>query len=64
MKKIEKKSFYKITEIKMKKVAKLFGSVIGSDTEFELFLGTQVGEHDTLLKTLGKITKTSKCVFL
>ena len=43
----------------MKKEAKVFGSVIGSETKCNISLETQLDEHNKILKKLGKIAKTS-----
>ena len=43
----------------MKKGARVLGSVIGSKTQCETFLETQLEEHNQILKKLGKIAKTS-----
>ena len=49
----------KNTELEKKKVARVLGSVIGSETECKTFLETQLEEHNKILKKLCKIAKTS-----
>ena len=50
---------FKNNAIEMKKEAKVFGSVIGSETKCNTFLETQLEEHNKILKKLGSIAKTS-----
>ena len=52
---------FKNTEIEIKKVARVLGFVIGSDTECETFLETQLEEHNKTLKKLGFEENVNSC---